>query len=141
MAIGGVIVLAVTTYMAFIGASASWQYYLTADECASGAAELVDRRVRVSGRVAADSLEIAPDRSHARFLLAGTDHVLTVRCASRLPDNLSEGIDVVVEGRLDSQGTLRGEKVLTRCASKYSPAETASNAVISTANASTKETR
>jgi cytochrome c-type biogenesis protein CcmE len=36
-----------------------------------------------------------------------------------LPDNLVEGIDVVVEGTLEKQGRLRGEKVMTRCASKY----------------------
>lgn len=33
MAIGGAIVASATIFMAYRGASASWQYYLTADEC------------------------------------------------------------------------------------------------------------
>jgi cytochrome c-type biogenesis protein CcmE len=36
-----------------------------------------------------------------------------------LPDNLAEKMAMVVEGRLDDSGTLHGDKVLTRCASKY----------------------
>jgi cytochrome c-type biogenesis protein CcmE len=36
-----------------------------------------------------------------------------------LPDNLKEDIDVVVEGRLNESGALQGDRVLTRCASKY----------------------
>ena len=44
---------------------------------------------------------------------------LKVVCSGPLPDNLAEGIAVLVEGRLDDGGLLHGEKVLTRCASKY----------------------
>ena len=33
LVIGGLIVAGVTAYMAYRGASASWQYYLTVDEC------------------------------------------------------------------------------------------------------------
>ena len=32
---------------------------------------------------------------------------------------VADGIAVLVEGRLDSAGLLHGERVLTRCASKY----------------------
>jgi cytochrome c-type biogenesis protein CcmE len=35
-----------------------------------------------------------------------------------VPDNLTEGIDVVVEGTLQ-QDRFHGHKVITRCASKY----------------------
>ena len=45
-----------------------------------------------------------------------------------MPDNLAEGIAVLVEGRIDEAGLLRGEKVLTRCASKYQSRRPASTA-------------
>jgi cytochrome c-type biogenesis protein CcmE len=43
-------------------------------------------------------------------------------CRCRLPDNLAEDIDVVVEGTFQSDG-IHGDKVITRCASKYQPLE------------------
>ena len=39
-----------------------------------------------------------------------------------MPDNLAEDIDVVVEGTLQANELL-GDKVITRCASKYQPAD------------------
>ncbi len=119
LVIAAVVVAGVTAYMAYLGASTSWQYYLTADECAADAAALAGARVRVSGRVAADSLTFAADRNEATFTLEGSQRKLQVQCAGPLPDNLAEHMDVVVEGRLERSGLLRGDKVLTRCASKY----------------------
>ena len=117
--LGGGVVAGVTAYMAYVGASASWQYYLTADECLANAQSVVGDRIRVSGKVAADSLQVAADRTQAFFSLQGVEGRLSVVCSGPLPDNLTEGIDVVVEGRLETPSLLLGDKVLTRCASKY----------------------
>jgi cytochrome c-type biogenesis protein CcmE len=116
---GGLVVGGVTAYMAYVGASASWQYYLTADECVADASTLIGQRIRVNGRVVPGSLKIDSDRTQATFLLRGTGEELPVRCSGPLPDNLAEDIDVVVEGRLDEAGRFQGDKLLTRCASKY----------------------
>lgn len=123
LALGAGVVVGVTSYMAYVGASASWQYYLTADECVVRAEQLADRRVRVSGGVAPGSLQVATDRSRASFSLQGATDRLRVVCAGPLPDNLAENTEVVVEGRLDPDGVLRGDKLLTRCASKYESRE------------------
>ena len=120
LALAGALVAAVTGYMAYLGASASWQYYLTVDECVADAASLPGQPIRVSGKVARGSLRVAPDAKHAEFKLRGTSETIAVACPGPLPDGLAEDMDVVVEGRLDDSGTLHGIKVLTRCASKYS---------------------
>jgi cytochrome c-type biogenesis protein CcmE len=120
LVIAGALVAGVTGYMAYLGASASWQYYLTVDECVADAASLPGQPIRVSGKVARGSLRIAPDAKHAEFSLLGASETLPVACSGPLPDGLAEDLDVVVEGRLDDAGTLQGVKVLTRCASKYS---------------------
>ncbi len=117
--LAGAVIAGVTAYMAYVGASASWQYYLTPDECFSGAGEFRGDRIRVSGKIAANSLQITADRRQAVFSLEGTHETLSVVCSGPLPDNLAEGKDVVVEGRLEESGLLRGDKVLTRCAGKY----------------------
>jgi cytochrome c-type biogenesis protein CcmE len=119
LAIGGLLIVGLTTYMAYVGASASWQYYMTVDEFASNAPPLAGHRVRVSGKVTPGTLHIAADRRQADFTLQGASASLPVVCSGTLPDNLADDIDVVVEGRVDESGMLRGDKILTRCADKY----------------------
>jgi cytochrome c-type biogenesis protein CcmE len=116
---GGAIVAGLTAYMAYRGASASWQYYLTADECLAQSASLAGRRLRISGRVVAGTLAVDNDRMRTSFSLEGGTAELKVVCRGPLPDNLAEGMAVLVEGRLDDAGLLHGDKVLTRCAGKY----------------------
>ena len=120
LALGGLIVAALIGYLAYRGASASWQYYLTADEClaeravagrATSARQRPHRRRHPRRRH-------EPSRGHPSPWKANPAN-LKVVCPSPLPDNLAEGIAVLVEGRLDDAGVLHGEKVLTRCASKY----------------------
>ena len=119
LTLGGAIVAGAATYLAYLGAATSWQYYLLVDECAERQVELVGQRMRVSGQVESNTLQVRDDRSLASFVLRGQRSKLSVSCKGPLPDNLAEGIDVVVEGTLEQQGLLRGEKVMTRCASKY----------------------
>lgn len=110
-------------YLAFLGAASSWQYYLSVDEAVADAGDLEGQRLRVSGRISTGSLLIGDDRQRATFDLAGEQHTLHVTCRCLLPDNLVEGIDVVVEGVFEADA-IHGDKVITRCASKYQPADT-----------------
>ena len=91
-------------------------------ETAADAPSLTGKRIRVSGRVAIGSLRISEGRREADFDLVGARHKLHASCRCTMPDNLAEGIDVVVEGRLQAD-CLHGHKVITRCASKYQPKE------------------
>jgi cytochrome c-type biogenesis protein CcmE len=118
LAILAVLAAGLAGYLAYLGASASWQYYLTVDECMAGGVDPGDR-VRVSGKIVDGSLRTNDDRSEAQFLLEGTQANLPVICGGPLPDNLAENREVVVEGQIEPSGRLRGEKVLTRCESKY----------------------
>jgi cytochrome c-type biogenesis protein CcmE len=117
--LAAILVTCLTAYMAYVGASTTWQYYLTVEECLAESPSLVGKRVRVNGTITAGSLSIAEGRKSATFQLEGEDKDLSVVCSGPLPDNLGEGIQVVVEGKLQQAGWLEGEQVLTRCASKY----------------------
>jgi cytochrome c-type biogenesis protein CcmE len=119
LALGVLLIAGATGYMAYLGGTASWQYYVTVDECLANAAPLVGARVRVSGKISPNTLRIAADRREAVFSIQGSQSSLAVTCPGPLPDNLAEGIDVVVEGRLEDPRFLKGHKVITRCASKY----------------------
>ena len=73
------------------------------------------------------SLVITPDRREARFSLSEEGSKLPVVCTGTLPDDLSPAktMEVVVEGRMEDAGTLGqhvlmvGDKLITKCASKY----------------------
>jgi cytochrome c-type biogenesis protein CcmE len=119
------ILAGVTFYVAYLGASSSWQYYLTVDECLANVPQFTGRRMRISGQVAQGSLHIATGRRSATFALAGATGALPTSCSGPLPDNLAENVPVVVEGSLREDGSLRADKVLTRCASKYESGEQA----------------
>jgi cytochrome c-type biogenesis protein CcmE len=120
--IAAVLVGSAISYLAFLGGAKSWQYYLTVDEAVADAPRLTGRRIRVSGHVEAGSLTMAADRRQANFILVGESHKVHAVCRCGLPDNLAENIDVVVEGTLQN-GTVSGQKVITRCASKYKQKE------------------
>jgi cytochrome c-type biogenesis protein CcmE len=115
----GIAVACVIGYMAILGGATTWQYYLTVEECLTEAPSLPGRRIRVNGTITSGSLSVAKDRTSATFRLNGVQRNLAVVCSGPLPDNLAEDIQVVVQGELQTSGWLKGEQVLTRCASKY----------------------
>lgn len=107
------------TSVTVLGGLSSWNYYLTVEECQDGGPALLGRRVRVSGVVAPASLRIRDNGHLAEFAMIGRGEGLAVTCRGPLPDNLRESVQVVVEGRLERGGRLRGERLMTRCAGKY----------------------
>jgi cytochrome c-type biogenesis protein CcmE len=121
LTLAGLVIVGITAYMAYLGASSSWQYYVTVKECIENAKDMSGQRIRISGSIAPGSLLIASDRQEARFSLIESGSKLAVVCKGPLPDDLSpdKSTDVVVEGRLADDQTFRGEKLITRCASKY----------------------
>ena len=126
-ALAGAVIALVVVYVASLGWSTNLQYYLLVDECAGQADQLRGKQLRVSGRIEKGSLRISADRREASFRLGGDKQELAVSCAGPLPDNLADSMDVVVEGVLQNDGRLQGQKVITRCASKYAPKKVASS--------------
>ena len=137
LAVGVLVIVGATAYMAYVGAANSWQYYITADECLADSDQFTGSRVRISGLVAPGSLNVAEDRSMATFCLQGQTGQLEVVCQGPLPDNLDESMEVVVEGRCEPGGRIQGEKVLTRCASKYESNSEPGGAPVANQTAST----
>ena len=65
------------------------------------------------------ALQIDRQKQQATFRLASDTQSLNVTCSGAIPDNLAEGMEVVVEGQLDSPVHVRGHKLMTKCSSKY----------------------
>jgi cytochrome c-type biogenesis protein CcmE len=119
LAVALMLVTGAIIYLAYLGAAESWQYYLTVDECLNDVSLHGGTCLRVSGKVASGSLQIAPDRRQADFTLQGAKGSLAVTFSGSIPDNLAENMDVVLEGRFENETQFCADKILTRCASKY----------------------
>ncbi len=117
LAIAAVVIAGTTGALTLLGGLSSWQYYLTVEECQAGRMSLVGKRIRVNGTVRDGSLSRGEGREATAFRLDGSGDGLVVATEGPLPDNFREGMQVVVEGALESSGTLHAERVLTRCAS------------------------
>ena len=64
---GGLLAAAAIGYLAYLGGTSSWQYYLSVDEAIAHKNDLSGKRVRVSGRIVAGSLTIGEDRRNATY--------------------------------------------------------------------------
>ena len=119
LAVASMLVAVAIVYLTYLGAAESWQYYLTVDECLNDVSLHGGTCLRINGKVARGSLQIAPGRRQVDFTLQGAKGSLAVTFSGTIPDNLAENMDVVVEGRFENETQLHADKILTRCASKY----------------------
>lgn len=118
---GATMIVAAIAYLAYLGASSSWQYYVLVDECMRQPEQWQGKRLRISGQLAEGSLAVDAEQRTVTFVLSGKECRLAVSYHGGLPDNLHEGMDLLVEGSLRGRDGLEAERIITRCASKYNP--------------------
>ena len=97
----------------------SWAYYYSVDDFSATGAATQEHSFRLAGRVQPGS--VVRDREHVtlRFTLAGAQAQLPVQYKGVTPDNFAEDREVVVEGRLGTDGVFQADNLMTRCESKY----------------------
>ncbi len=116
--LAGIVLAGAIAYLAYAGISAGRSYYMEVDAFLADA-QYHSRAVRLRGTVSRDNLEINEEDLQVSFQLRGQKHQLPVRYKGALPDMFRAGAEVVVKGRMDSDGVFQAEHLLTKCASKY----------------------
>jgi cytochrome c-type biogenesis protein CcmE len=123
--IGGVLVLATVGYLMATGIKETGVYYLTPTELASRVE--ADRSfynvgVKMGARVVKGS--IARDVASQTITFRATDGQRTwpVTYRGLAPDTFTDEVDVVVEGRLQSDGVFHATTLLAKCGSRYEAA-------------------
>lgn len=132
----GLIALAVG-YLITAAVRNTAEYYLTVKEVAARQPHLKGQMLRVAGRVKAGTISWNPATLTLIFSIVqppqpGASGVERVAAAdppefhviargNPKPDMFAAGRDVIVEGRLGSDGTIEARQVLTACPSKYVP--------------------
>lgn len=112
-------VLGALTWLAVGGISDTKTYYKTVAELRQMHDQGIEKRIRVGGDVAPNS--IVRDGRTVEFVLAQDQLRLKVVYSGidPLPDTFKDGAQALADGKLDSSGVFRATKIQAKCASKY----------------------
>jgi len=120
--IGGSLVLATVGYLMASGIKETGVYYLTPTELAAKIGtdhSFYNVGVKMGARVVKGS--ITRDVASQTITFRATDgaHTYPVVYRGLAPDTFTDEVDVVVEGRLQPDGTFRATTLLAKCGSRY----------------------
>lgn len=119
---GGVLILGTAGYLMATSINETGQYYLTPTELASKVSEtprFKNNGVKVGARVVAGTIVRDPSGRSLAFQMTDGAKTYAVQYRGITPDTFTDGVDVVVEGRLDANGTFQATTLLAKCASRY----------------------
>ncbi len=106
-------------YFMWQAMQSSWSYYYSVDDFVKQKLIAQSHSFRIAGRVKKDSIERDLKEMKLSFLLSGSDTTVPISYKGVVPDNFAEDREVVVQGRLDTDGVFKADKLMTRCESKY----------------------
>jgi cytochrome c-type biogenesis protein CcmE len=120
--VGGLLILGSAGYLMASSIKETGQYYLTPGELAAKVRAdptFVDNGVKVGARVVPGSIQRDPGGRSLRFRMTDGAQTYAVAYRGIAPDTFTDGVDVIVEGRLQPDGTFRATTLLAKCASRY----------------------
>lgn len=120
--IGGILVLGTAGYLMASSIKDTAVYYLTPGELSAKTVSdptFYDTGVKVGARVVPGTIKREPGGKQVAFAISDGAKTYNVIYRGITPDTFTDGVDVVVEGRLDRAGTFHATTLLAKCASRY----------------------
>jgi cytochrome c-type biogenesis protein CcmE len=120
--IGATAVLASAGYLMASSISETGMYYVTPTELATRLAAdptLHGVGIKLGARVVPGSIKRQAGGREYAFLVTDGSREVPVHYRGIAPDTFTDGVDVVVEGRMGQDGTFRATTLLAKCASRY----------------------
>lgn len=120
--IGGALVLGVAGYLMATSIRDTGVYYFTPTELSAKlAADSTFRNagVKMGARVVPGSIDRKPGGKDYAFLVTDGAKTFPVVYHGIAPDTFTDSVDVVVEGRVGTDGTFHATTLLAKCASRY----------------------
>src|SRR6266550_2128291 len=120
--VGGVLVIGTAGYLAASAIRDSGVYYLTPGELSAktkAAPTFYNTGVNGGARVVNGSIVRDPGGREVAFRMTDGAQTYDVVYRGITPDTFTDGVDVVVEGRLGRDNTFRATTLLAKCASRY----------------------
>lgn len=106
-------------YFMFQAIRSSSSYYYSVDDFSQNNEDLANHSFRIRGIVKEGTVVRNMELIQLSFDLAGSTAQMPVTYKGAVPDNFTDGVEVVVEGRLDTDGVFQAKTLMTRCESKY----------------------
>ena len=121
--IGGIIILLALGYLGYTSFAGAATYYYKVNEVLAKGSSVVGANVKVEGRVVPDSVQRESAGRLIMFTISdiGSGQSIPVVYSGVAPDTFKADSDVVVEGRLGSDGIFQAQTIMTKCPSKYEP--------------------
>lgn len=120
--IGGLLVIGTAGYLAASAIRDTGVYYLTPQELSAKTKAdptFYNTGVKVGARVVNGSIVRDPGGREVAFRMTDGAQTYPVVYRGITPDTFTDGVDVVVEGRLGTDNTFRATTLLAKCASRY----------------------
>jgi cytochrome c-type biogenesis protein CcmE len=117
--IGIIVIGGGISYFMFQAMQSSWSYYYSVDEFSANISDMNNYSLRIAGRVKPGTVNRDLQNMNLTFTLAGAKTEIPVLYAGTVPDNFTDDIEVVVEGRLDENKSFKAKTLMTKCESKY----------------------
>jgi cytochrome c-type biogenesis protein CcmE len=106
-------------YFTYQAMQSSWSYYYSVDEFSANISDMNNYSLRIAGRVKPGSVNRDLQNMNLKFTLAGVQTEIPVVYVGTVPDNFTDDIEVVVEGKLDENKSFKAKTLMTKCESKY----------------------
>ena len=120
--IGGAVVFGTAGYLMASSIRQTGVYYVTPSELATHVAADAGFRetgVKLGARVVPGTIVRNPGGKQFEFRVTDGTTTYPVIYRGLAPDTFTDGVDVVVEGRLGHDGTFHATTLLAKCASRY----------------------
>jgi len=125
---GAVLIGGTVGFLMTSGIKETGVYFLTPTELAqriSGDSTFHNVGVKMGARVVTGSIERDVATQTITFQVTDGQQTYPVVYRGLAPDTFTDDVDVVVEGRLDPDGTFRATSLLAKCGSRYESVPTA----------------
>ncbi len=122
LAVALLILLGAVVLLARAAAGGGYVYMMPVDDFVSSDTAQ-QKRARLTGVVCEENVDVSSALGVASFDLLGETGSLPVSYTGIVPDMFQPGNEVIVEGKLDENGTFQADILMTKCASKYVSSE------------------
>ncbi len=117
--IGGAAIVLAIAYLIYTGIQSTSAYFLTIDELYQQEQVMIDRQVRVSGKVDHETIDYNHKDLILKFDVVSEDGArLPVVFNGPKPDQMREGAEAIIEGKFDGS-SFEAKTLLLKCPSRY----------------------